>query len=83
SYRVRVSSECGDTWSRSAVLTLDPKLQVFSEGNSTTLVWAEDPRLVLEVADSVNGPWTIVPNPPIPFNISALGPGKFFRLRRL
>jgi hypothetical protein len=83
-FRVRILSPCGETWSRSAVLTLDPKLQIFSEMNTTTLVWAPDPKLVLEVADSVvKGPWTIIPNPPIPFNVAASGPGKFFRLRRL
>jgi hypothetical protein len=82
-YKALVSSGCGQTWSRSAILTLDPKLQIFSADNSTTLVWERDPKVVLEVADSVSGPWTIVPNPPIPFNISARGPGKYFRLRRL
>jgi hypothetical protein len=82
-YRVRVSSPCGQTWSRSAILTLDPKLQIFSADNSTTLVWEPDPKVVLEVADRVQGPWTIVPKPPIPFSVSALGPGKFFRLRQV
>lgn len=36
-YRVVVKGSCGETQSRSAVLTLDPRLQIFSETNSTTL----------------------------------------------
>lgn len=81
-YSVAVSNECGTTWSHSAILTLDPKLQIFSAANTTTLVWSPEPKLVLEIADEVQGPWAIVPNPPNPFNIAAFGPGKFFRLRR-
>jgi hypothetical protein len=81
-YSVLVSNECGATWSRSAMLTLSPNLQIFSEANSTALVWPPEAKVVLEVADSVHGPWSIVPNPPTPFNIETFGPGKFFRLRR-
>jgi hypothetical protein len=80
-YYVLVANECGVTSSRSAILTLDPKLQIFSGGNTSTLIWPPDVKVVLEVADSPNGPWSVVPNPPNPFNIGLFGPGKFFRLR--
>jgi hypothetical protein len=80
-YRVEVSNECGTTWSRSAVLTLDPKLQIFSAANTATLIWPPEAGVVLEMADSINGPWTVVPDPPNPFNVGLFGPSKFFRLR--
>jgi hypothetical protein len=80
-YWVKVSNQCGAVGSHSAVLTLDPKLQIFSSHNTVTLVWSPDPDLVLEVADRVTGPWTLVPNPAIPFHPGSLGPMKFYRLR--
>jgi hypothetical protein len=80
-YYVLVSNECGTRSSHSAILTLEPKLQIFSSANTTTLIWPPEPNLVLESAEVVTGPWTVILNPPNPFTIGAFGPGKFFRLR--
>jgi len=82
-YHVLVSNDCGTRASRSAILTLDPKLQIFSAGNTTTLLWSPAPNLVLESAVMVTGPWTVVHNAPNPLTIGALGPAKFFRLRQV
>jgi hypothetical protein len=81
SYHVLVSNDCGTTASRAAILTLDLKLQIFSAANTTTLIWSADTNLVLESADVVIGPWTVVTNAPNPFPISVLEPARFFRLR--
>jgi hypothetical protein len=80
-YVVAVSNECGTTWSRPAILTIEPKLQIFSVDNSTALVWSPESNLVLEEAENINGPWTVVLNPPIPFHLASIGVNKFFRVR--
>lgn len=80
-YWVRVSDNCGFTDSFPAILTLDPKLQVFSVANALKLIWS-DPNVVLEQSDASIGPWTAVPGATSPFDISLTGPGKFFRLRQ-
>lgn len=82
-YRVLVSNDCGTRPSHLAVLTLDPKLQIFSASNTTMLIWEPSPTLVLESTDAVNGSWSIVPNATSPFALGGGGPGMFFRLRRL
>jgi hypothetical protein len=82
-YRVLVSNDCGTRPSRSAILTLDPKLQIFSAANTTTLIWPPAANLVLESAVTVTGPWTAIPNASSPFVISVLGPANFFRLRQV
>jgi hypothetical protein len=81
-YYVRIGSQCGSVTSRVATLTLDQKLQILSSAAATTLIWPPDANVVVETADSVNGPWAMIPNPPNPFDIGTFGPGKFFRLRR-
>ena len=78
-YSVSVSSDCGVTKSRAAILTLSPDVQVFSVANTTTLVWSSA-NAVLQQANSVNGPWSIVEGASSPFDLSAFGPAKFFRL---
>jgi len=83
SYHVLVSNDCGTRQSHAAILTLDPRLQIFSSANTTSLIWTPEPNLVLESAPSLNGPWITVPNPPIPLIIGAAGPAKFFRLRQV
>ena len=80
-YHVLVSSECGTRPSHPAILTLDPKLQIFFSANTTTLLWAPNLNVVLESAEFVTGPWTVVQNASSPFAIGSFGPGKFFRLR--
>jgi hypothetical protein len=80
-YHVLVSNECGTRASHPAILTLDPRLQIFSSTNTTTLVWSPDPSLVLESTDVVTGPWTVVHNAPNPFTIGVFGSAKYFRLR--
>jgi hypothetical protein len=82
-YQVLVSNDCGTRPSRTAILTLDPKLQIFSAANTTTLIWPPAANLVLESAGSATGPWTLVPNATSPFALSAVGPAKFFRLRQV
>jgi hypothetical protein len=82
-YHVRVSNECGASASHSAVLTLDPKLQIFSSANTTTLIWSPEPNLVLETAENVTGPWAVIANAPNPLSIGAFGRSKFFRLREV
>jgi hypothetical protein len=47
-------------------------------GDNLVLTWNEG---ILESADSVNGPWTPVPNATSPFTVTITGPGKFYRLR--
>jgi hypothetical protein len=81
-YHVLVSNDCGTRASHSALLTLDPKLQIFSAANTTTLVWSPAPNLVLESAEAVTGPWTLVPNATSPFAIGLAERAKFFRLRQ-
>jgi hypothetical protein len=82
-YQVLVSNDCGMKPSRTAILTLDPKLQIFSAANTSTLVWPPVPALIIESAESMAGPWTPVPNATSPFAISAIGPSRFFRLRQV
>jgi hypothetical protein len=79
-YQVLVSNDCGTRASRTAILTLDPKLQIFSAANTTTLIWPPAANLVLESAASATGPWTLVPNATSPFALSTVGPARFFRL---
>jgi hypothetical protein len=82
-YLVRVSNGCGVTWSRPAMLTLDPRLQFYSSAGALELIWQPDPMVVLESADSPEGPWVIVPGPANPFPISGVERAKFFRNRRI
>lgn len=82
-YSVRVSNACGEKRSRSAILTLDPKLHIFTAENTTTLIWPAAANVVLESAEIVIGPWSVVPNASSPFAISTFGPAKFFRLREV
>jgi hypothetical protein len=79
-YRVRVIDDCGFTDSFASILTLDPKLQVFSSANALKLIWSA-PNVMLEQADALTGPWTPVPGATSPFDVAQAGPGKFFRLR--
>lgn len=79
-YSVLVTSACGATRSRPALLTLNPNLQVFSSAGTTLLIWKPDPALVLESSDAVTGPWTPVAVPPNPTIVGG-GPAKFFRQR--
>jgi hypothetical protein len=79
-YHARVTDDCGFTDTFPAILTLNPKLQVFSIANALTLIWSA-PNVVLEQADALTGPWTPVPGATPPFDIALAGPGKFFRLR--
>jgi hypothetical protein len=78
-YSVRIRNDCGVTTSLPAILTLNAGLQIFHAADTLTLIWS-DPGVVLQQADSVNGPWTVVPGATSPFHPAAVGPGKFFRL---
>ena len=78
-YQVRVSDNCGNVYSSPAMLTTDPSFQIFSSANTLTLVWSA-PNTVLQEADAITGPWSPVPGAASPFDITAAGPGKFFRL---
>jgi len=80
-YHVLVSNDCGTRSSRTAILTLDPRLQIFSSANTITLIWSPEPNLVLESADLVTGPWAAIPNAPNPFVVGAFESTRFFRLR--
>jgi len=80
SYYAVVSGDCGDTKTLPAILTLEPKLQIFPAGDITTLVWS-DPSVVLEQADTVAGPWTLVPGATSPFSPAVVAGLKFFRIR--
>jgi hypothetical protein len=82
-YRVLVSNDCGTRPSHSAILTLDPRLQIFSAANTTTLIWPPTPNLVLESAEAVTGMWTPVFKATSPFTIGLAGQAKFFRLREV
>ncbi len=79
-YTVTVSNDCGISTSRNALLTLDLKLQTFTADNTTSQIWGV-PNLVLEQAESVNGPWEAVTAATSPFDIVTLDKAKFFRLR--
>jgi hypothetical protein len=79
-YSVRVSNNCGEIRSRSALLTLNPSLQIFSADNVLTLISRPGPDVVLESADTVIGPWVPVSVPPNPIRVGG-GPAKFFRHR--
>jgi hypothetical protein len=79
-YRVRVTDDCGLSDSFPAILTLDPKLQVFSTANALKLIWS-DASVLLEQSDATTGPWSAVPGATSPFDLALAGPGKFFRLR--
>lgn len=81
-YIVAVGNQCGTTLSRPAILTTDPALQIFSVENTTALVWSPASNVVLQEAENLNGPWTAVLNPPIPFHLAPLGPNRFYRLHR-
>ena len=82
-YSVVVSNPCGARTSRPAFLTLNPSLQIFTSANVSTLIWRPDPAVVLEAADNVNGPWTIISDPPNPFTVGGVEPAKFFSHRRM
>ncbi len=79
-YKVRVSDDCGFTDSFAALLTLNAGLQIFSTANALTLIWSDE-NVVLQQADSVNGPWTPVSGAISPFDVASAGPAKFFRLQ--
>jgi Ig-like domain-containing protein/Kelch motif protein len=78
-YQVRVSAGRENVQSLPAILTLEPKLQVFRVAGAFSLVWGS-PNIVLEHSDSVTGNWAVVPGANSPFDIALFGPGKFFRL---
>ena len=80
-YSALVLNDCGSTRSQMAVLTLDPKLQVFSAEKTLTLIWS-DTAVILEQADSPAGPWVEVQGAGSPFHPSIFGPARFFRLRQ-
>lgn len=82
-YSVLVSSACGSIRSRNAVLLLERARGFLTSEDSTTLLWSPDPKLVLESADEVTGPWTTVPNLTIPFRFNPLGLREFFRQRQI
>lgn len=81
-YSVRVTNACGATYSVPAILTLTLKLQIFSSGNTATLVWAA-PNVVLETATQLSGPWTEVVGATSPFNVGIYPPNRYFRLRQV
>jgi hypothetical protein len=79
-YQVRISNDCGTIYSVPAVLTTNPGLQIFSSANAVTLTWSAA-NVVLQQADSLAGPWTVVAGATSPFDVAAaVGPAKFFRL---
>ncbi len=79
-YQARISAACGTIYTVPAILTTDPRLQIFSASQgSAQLVWSAA-NLVLQQADSAVGPWTTVPGATSPFDLTLNGPGKFFRL---
>jgi hypothetical protein len=79
-YHVEVAGDCGKTQSLLARLTFEPKLQIFTASDTTTLIWS-DPSVILEQADTLSGPWFVVPGATSPFNPANVGPVKFFRVR--
>jgi len=84
-YYVRVGSQCGSVTSRVATLTLNRNLQLLSAPGTIALLWSpnmNDTNVFLETADHLTGPWTIVPNPTIPFPVTPAGPAKFYRYRK-
>src|SRR4029077_3717602 len=79
-YQARISAACGTISTLPANLTTDPRLQIFSaQQGSAQLVWSAA-NLVLEQADTVTGPWSVVSGASSPFDLTLNGPGKFFRL---
>ncbi|HWV99090.1 MAG TPA: kelch repeat-containing protein [Candidatus Acidoferrum sp.] len=79
-YQARISAACGTISTLPAILTTDPRLQIFSaQQGSAQLVWSAA-NLVLEQADTVTGPWSVVSGASSPFDLTLNGPGKFFRL---
>jgi len=79
SYQARISAPCGSLETAPAILTTDPKLQIFSSGEGLQLLWSA-PGLVLQQADSITGPWTTVEGATSPYDLTVQGPKKFFRL---
>lgn len=77
-YTVEMRNACGVTTSLPAILTLNAGLEIFNAADTVTLIWS-DPGVVLQQADTVDGPWTVVPGATSPFH-PAVGPAKFFRL---
>lgn len=79
-YQGHISAPCGTVLTAPAILTTDPRLQIFSaQQGSAQLVWSAA-NLVLEQADAVIGPWSVVAGATSPFDLTLNGPGKFFRL---
>ncbi len=81
-YFVRVGSQCGSVTSHVATLTMDEKLQLLLDGQTATLLWAPASHRIFESAENITGPWSPIPDAPIPFPIGTQGPARFFRLRR-
>ena len=79
-YSVLVSNACGVTTSRSAILTLNLTLQIFSSANSVTLLWGAT-NVALQMANSPSGPWSDVPGATSPFDIGLFPTNDFFRLK--
>jgi hypothetical protein len=79
-YQALISAACGTIYTTPAILTTDPRLQIFTpELGSAQLVWSAA-NLVLQQADFPGGPWTTVPGATSPFDLSLQGPSTFFRL---
>jgi hypothetical protein len=63
-----------------AILTTDPRLQIFSANNGAAqLVWSAA-NLILEQADDVTGYRSVVSGANSPLDLTLNNPGKFFRL---
>lgn len=80
-YQVLVSAGREAIQSSPAILTLNPKLQIFTIPPAFSLLWGSS-NIVLEHADSLLDNWSVVPGATSPFDVAPFGPGKFFRLRQ-
>ena len=79
-YQVQVSAGRDAVQSSPAILTLNPKLQIFRIAPAFDLLWGSS-NIVLEHSDVVTSNWVAVPGANSPFDIAPVGAGKFFRLR--
>ena len=79
-YQVQVSAGRDAVQSSPAILTLNPKLQIFRIAPAFNLLWGSS-NIVLEHSDVVTSNWVAVPGANSPFDIAPVGAGKFFRLR--
>jgi len=79
-YSTVVANDCGSTLSQTAMLTLNPSLQIHLIDNVVTLTWYA-PGFVLEQAETPTGSWTELPSATSPYHPSALRPARFYRLK--